>query len=167
MATTEAYHKYKTDKLLYGSGCHLSASCFECEQKDCVASSTNIKNTKPNPEQKEKPKRLHNIVREYNKTKTQTPKPEKKVAIGIWTDDNCDHKHIEATSIQPGGYVTESCKLCGATRQMPGIMSLINEMFAQGTLKARHHQKTNESETTIHIQKPTRGKLDHSGFKGR
>ena len=157
MATTEAYHKYKTDELLYGSGCSFSASCFECEQTDCVASVTNIKNTKTKPEQKEKPKRLLTIVREYNKT--HILKPEEKIVIGIWTDDNCDHKRTEATSIQPSGYVTETCKLCGATRKMPGIMSLINTMFAQGSLKQRHGVKETFG-SNLEIHKPTRGKVE-------
>ena len=123
---------------------------------------TGIANEKP------KIKPMVTIVRDYNKENPlEKRKSEPIITLGKWSANNCKHLRTEATPVQKGGYIIETCMVCKATRTMPGIISLINEMFVQGTLKARHHQKTDKTEATIHIQKPTRGKLDRSGFKGR
>jgi hypothetical protein len=115
-----------------------------------------------------KPIRMQTVVRKYNKENPpEKRKPDPIITLGEWSKSDCKHMRTEATPVKKGGYIIETCIICKATRNMPGIMSLINEMFAQGTLKARHHRQPNELEATIHIQKPTRGKLDHSGFKGR
>jgi hypothetical protein len=168
MATTQAYHKKVKIELAYGRGCEKHANCFECKEPDCTANDGSPRKHSVNSPRIESPVPMQTVVRKFNKELKKTKStPETIITLGQWPDNGCKHLRTESTPIQKGGYVTETCVSCKAKRQMPGTISLINDMFKSGTLKMRNHGKNDNSSATIHIQKPVRGQLDHSGFKGR